>query len=765
MARCASHQYLYSSVLIELTIGNYVEETSKRLEELVLSHANIGEKILKLHKVVPAFQFLHSDTEELTKIVTYTSCLAENISRKVKQLDLAKSLVAGSLRRVEDIMDLRACTEGVKTALHDEDFEQAAAHVHRFLGLDQRGLRSCVGDEMVEGTSLEEAFSALTAAQGTLIDIVTQRFNEALSRSDQASIERFFKIFPLLNQQHEGLTKYSNYLCRQVTDNACRSLRIAQSMSKSDKRYAVALADSFSELFEDAARLIEIHQPLVERYYGHGELYVLVEILHREVCVQQRRIFQELLSSRVLARRCKKAQDTLIKGSLTDRSSTGLRGNSSSGNLYATQDPLIETKEVDAILEELALIHKHAELYFRFIKRRVNDDLEQSKLSPEVKASRITELNQKVAACELNKDMQELMSYYICLEEFFMVESVKKAVELESFEESSPTSSLLDDVFFLLKKCLRRAFSTASADGACAMLNHSGSLIEGEFARASQERLQRGFPTGAMMDHAINIMQGKLQSQAEQERDREQFVVTLNNLDTACDYVDTLVTALTAECPKRFPGCSAQERGKLEACLANVGAAGARLRSLSSAGIGQLCASAVRPHIKAACDAFHTANHQLSEAEFAQLEADDGLRPFIQQLVMNLDSLLNSFREVLTAKNHEQLVALVASEITQLLEKAALKTIYNRLGGMQLDKELRYLIGYLTKVASWSIRDRFSKLTQISLLLNIDSISEVEEICSANQSSLTWRLTPAEVRQALGLRTEFKSDEIKKLHL
>lgn len=30
----------------------FQEETSKRLEELVLSHANIGEKILKLHKVV-----------------------------------------------------------------------------------------------------------------------------------------------------------------------------------------------------------------------------------------------------------------------------------------------------------------------------------------------------------------------------------------------------------------------------------------------------------------------------------------------------------------------------------------------------------------------------------------------------------------------------------------------------------------------------------------------------------------------------------------
>lgn len=38
----------------------------------------------------PSFQLVHSDTEELNKIVTYTASLAENISRKVKQLDLAK---------------------------------------------------------------------------------------------------------------------------------------------------------------------------------------------------------------------------------------------------------------------------------------------------------------------------------------------------------------------------------------------------------------------------------------------------------------------------------------------------------------------------------------------------------------------------------------------------------------------------------------------------------------------------------------------------
>lgn len=100
---------------------------------------------------------------------------------------------------------------------------------------------------------------------------------------------------------------------------------------------------------------------------AHGHIHQLIEILHKECCVQQRRIFQELLSMRALAKRCKKAQDILIKGCV-ERS--GLRGSSSSGNLV--QDSFTETKEIDAILEEMSLIHKHAELYLRFIKRRVN---------------------------------------------------------------------------------------------------------------------------------------------------------------------------------------------------------------------------------------------------------------------------------------------------------------------------------------------------------------------------------------------------------
>ena len=45
------------------------------------------------------------------------------------------------MQRVDDILDLKFCTDGVQTALHNEDYEQAAAHVHRFLSLDENVLR------------------------------------------------------------------------------------------------------------------------------------------------------------------------------------------------------------------------------------------------------------------------------------------------------------------------------------------------------------------------------------------------------------------------------------------------------------------------------------------------------------------------------------------------------------------------------------------------------------------------------------------------
>jgi hypothetical protein len=46
--------------------------------------------------------------------------------------------------------------------------------------------------------------------------IISKRFDEAVDREDLASVERFFKIFPLIKMHDEGLKKFTGYLRAKV---------------------------------------------------------------------------------------------------------------------------------------------------------------------------------------------------------------------------------------------------------------------------------------------------------------------------------------------------------------------------------------------------------------------------------------------------------------------------------------------------------------------------------------------------------------------
>lgn len=56
-------------------------------------------------------------------MISFTTSLADNVSSKVRVLDLAKGRVTNCMKRVTDILDLKACTDGVTEALEEEDYE------------------------------------------------------------------------------------------------------------------------------------------------------------------------------------------------------------------------------------------------------------------------------------------------------------------------------------------------------------------------------------------------------------------------------------------------------------------------------------------------------------------------------------------------------------------------------------------------------------------------------------------------------------------
>ena len=84
-------------------------------------------------------------------------------------------------------------------------------------------------------------------------------------------------------------------------------------------------------------------------------------------------------------------------------------------------------------------------------------------------------------------------------------------------------------------------------------------------------------------------------------------------------------------------------------------------------------------------------------------------------------------------------------------------------GGLILDKEIRSLAGYLAAATSWSVRDKFARLTQIATILSIEKVEELADYCG--EDATAWRLTPAEVRKILALRTDFRPEDVKRLKI
>lgn len=117
---------------------------------------------------------------------------------------------------MSDLIDLEHCSQGVQTAIYDGDYEKGAAHVHRFLSMDQSLLQRTASDiENVSG--ILKSIRTLQDAASQLRAIVKHKFDDSVKSADLASIERFFKIFPLVGMHEEGITEFCNYLCSKVS--------------------------------------------------------------------------------------------------------------------------------------------------------------------------------------------------------------------------------------------------------------------------------------------------------------------------------------------------------------------------------------------------------------------------------------------------------------------------------------------------------------------------------------------------------------------
>ncbi|XP_067853743.1 conserved oligomeric Golgi complex subunit 4 [Heptranchias perlo] len=732
------------------------KEVETELEALIGQQSSLESKMVALHRMGPNLQLIEGDAKQLAGMITFTCNLAENVSGKVRQLDLAKNRIYQAIQRADDILDLKFCTDGVQTALRNEDYEQAAAHIHRYLSLDKSVIE--LSRQGKEANIIDANLKLLQEAEQRLRVIVAEKFDVAITEGDLPQVERFFKIFPLLGLHEEGLSKFSEYLCKQIANKAEENLQLALSTEMSDRRAAVTFADTLTLLFEGIARIVETHQPIVETYYGPGRLYTLIKYLQVECDQQAEKVVDKFIQQRDYHRKFQRVQNSMMRSSTMDK---------------------IEPRELDTILAEVTLMNARAELYLRFIKRRITADFEvcDAVASEEVKQEHQKALDKLSNLCLLSRNMQELIGYYITMEEYFMREMVNKAVAMDVCEKGQLTSSMVDDVFFIVKKCIGRALASSNIDCLCAMINHATTVLESDFREVLYNKLRMGFPATTFQDiqrgvtSAVNIMhsslqQGKFDTKGIESTDeaKQSFLVTLNNVELCSENLLTLKKNLESDCTKLFnQGLGAEQaQAKIDSCLSDLAAISNKFKDLLQEGLAELNSTAIKPQLKPWITGFLSIFHNIEEEEFNDYEAND---PWVQQFILNLEQLMAEFKVGLSPVIYDNLTSLMTSLIAIELEKVVLKSTFSRLGGLQFDKELRSLIAYLTSVITWTIRDKFARLSQMATILNLERVTEILDYWGQNSGPLTWRLTPAEVRQVLALRNDFRSEDIKRLRL
>lgn len=451
-------------------------QVDEEIAEIVQRNADMPRQMnIVINRMKTQLALAESDASQLNTMLSLTSVLAENISGKVRELDLAKSRVVECLQRVEDILDLKFCTEGVQAALQNEDFEQAAGHIHRFLALDESVLQLSVEEN--ESKTLHQSCEVLRKAEAGLREIVVQKFDEAVADGDVASMERFFKIFPLLNQHDVGLERFASYLQSKISSAAEKNFQTMIAGGQDAKRANVLFPDTLTLLFEGVARIIEVHQPLVETYYGPERMLTLMDSLQKECDFQADRIVDHFIKQRQFSSKAK-----LIEN---------YSRNPAKFAMLEKLDPI----ELDVLLTEITLMHTRAELYLRFVKRRISGDLETLPEDHPNRNEKFLKLEKLVTTCGLSRRMQELLNQYVAMEEYFMHESVLKAIKMDTLEDVNLTSSMVDDVFFVVQKCIRRSMSSSNVDCVCAMLNYANNVGEEDLYSVLYGRLKGGYPS------------------------------------------------------------------------------------------------------------------------------------------------------------------------------------------------------------------------------------------------------------------------------
>jgi hypothetical protein len=375
------------------------------------------------------------------------------------------------------------------------------------------------------------------------------------------------------------------------------------------------------------------------------------------------------------------------------------------------------------------------------------------------------------------KTNAHLIEPFNLLSTFFIRRSVEKSFQLDESPSDltlNPNKSLpatanppfitsaVDDVMYIVSQVLQRTLSTGQKPVVGSVLPSIGRVLGSDFFGMVQRRMRdECYPKAAI--------QGALPPESV----IVSFLVLMNNLNVATDYVKRIVAGALGGIPRsdeagaamadKFP--FGNEALFVEKAFHNLESGfEAKTSMLIDEAVEVMLKQVMRPRLRPVMiEAFRDVDY-LIEGDTATGEgADENEEEDLvaKRFERGWQAFTLPIKRILTGSNYTKLINTTIASLARTLEKR-IWSYYNRvnvLGAIKLERDISGIVAAAVKGGRYELRDVFARCTQIVLVVNMDEEEwdEIKNLGGAELeriSGVVWKLDEGERRRARGLLKE-----------
>ncbi|WVQ77082.1 hypothetical protein IAR50_006765 [Cryptococcus sp. DSM 104548] len=745
-------------------------------------------------------QILEEEDEGLVERVRKVWETSERVGGKVRRLDEEVGRVKESTDIVTEVLGLKNALQMLSSAIAKDDWESASRACRRAMSVRKQVLEGNFANSVVPTSQYPLPPSqTLQELRDILLHTFRREFDDAVVRKDEPGVSRFFRLWPAIGAENEGLEAYGDFVVGLV-----KARSPAAGKSSSPLYYLTSL----TTLLESIAHIIDQHQSVVDKYYGSGRMAAVVLRLVGESDRVVRNLVEGWEEERRVGRLISDTKSSsflllsnpallpplfpsllpsnanpITLATIANTTASALPNLSSASNLLHSytqggKKPVPaslalaqseaqgkseeetesgpDPRDVDKVLGELVALGGRWALFRKFIWSRIADEEEENK-GPKQDAdpSQVdAPLEDEIAPQSKKQNQMDILdnsgsqraienllrTYYEPLEMWFLRMSIEKAHKLDSPDiDSTPhLSSILDDTFYLLRLVLSRLLSCGSVHTLKSMRKKLGEVVERDYTAVIRMKMEGVYAVPSS---------GTERERREKEKDkREAFIIYLNDLDVSADYMERLIEDTSHRLPQVLLESElATVREELEAMLD----ISHRFRSVCKTGLEQLHNQLTRPRLRPLLDeTYANVTYLLDEDGFGEADEMEYVK---KRFVRGWEGLIDGYRESFTDHNYQTWFGLAVEVYVRHWEKMILSMQFTELGAIRYERDVRSIVNYLSSLTSFGgAREKFTRLHQIGTILNLDAEEDPEEFYS--NSGVPWRISKVEYDSILEQR-------------